>query len=127
MANSIVPCGEHIKGGEILYETRYYYCSVGVFLGGDIKHRHSIVDALQSSSGTSTVDHPNYTRYYHIEYRPTSPMVTRTCGEHSRCVWDILNLGVSHRMFADCCALFGYRPIADSWRRNKRRTFQSMH
>ena len=38
-----------------------------------------------------------------------------------RCVWDIFNLGVSRRKFADCCALLGAvrQYIADgSWRRN---------
>ena len=44
-----------------------------------------------------------------------------------RCVWDILNLGVPHWIFADCCALLGNvrRYIDDgSWRRNIGRKFQ---
>ena len=44
--------------------------------------------------------------------------------------WDILNLGVPRRMFADCCALLGAvrRYIADgSWRRNIERKFKCKH
>ena len=46
------------------------------------------------------------------------------------CAWDIFNLGVSRRMFADCCAFLGAvrRYIADdSWRRNIEIKFQCMH
>ena len=51
------------------------------------KHRHIIADASQSSSGTSAMDHLNYRRHYYIKY--TSPMFSRTCREHRRCVADV--------------------------------------
>ena len=58
----------------------------------EILHRHSIADGSQGSLGTSVMDHPNHWRNYHSKF--ISPMFTRTCWEHHRCVAD-----VSHQMF----------------------------
>ena len=52
-------------------------------------------NASQSSSGTSASIGDVYTS------------MLRTSPVYRRCVWDILNLGVPRRMFADCPALFG--------------------
>ena len=143
--DGIVPCGDHIKAGKILRGTTYMnlvaaewdHCvkiknSNEIYNISNVQRNIAIASPMLRKTvwehwRASTMDHPNHRRYYHIEY--TSPIFTRACWEHRRCVCHIFNLDVPHRMFADCCALLGAvrRYIADgSWRRNIRRKCHAM-
>ena len=89
-----------------------------------LQHRRCFAEELGTSASIGDGS-PNHQRYYHIEY--VSPMFTRASSMCRRSVWDILNLGVHRRMFADCSALFGDISPMVIWRRNIGRKFQCIY
>ena len=107
---------------EIIFLLYLYYWAKRKNRKRSAKHRHSITDASQSSSGTAaSVGDVSPTSSAILSQRTNiTDVYTSTLWTSPMCL-RIFTLGVSHRMFADCCALLSavWQYIIDgSWRRN---------